>query len=42
MSSINIKGAAKIVDLAMLAVELEEEAGAWRVSAAQTRYHPAP
>lgn len=32
MSSISIKGAAKIADLAVLAVELEEEAGAWRVS----------
>ena len=34
MSSINIRGAVKILDLAMLAVELEEEAGAWRVSGA--------
>jgi len=32
MSSIKIGGAAKIADLAMLAVELEEDAGTWRVS----------
>ena len=32
MSSISIKGAARIEDLAILAVELEEEAGAWKVS----------
>ena len=32
MGSIKINGAAKIADLAMLAVELEEDAGAWRVS----------
>ncbi len=32
MSSIRINGAAKIADLAMLAVELEEDAGAWRVN----------
>ncbi len=32
MSSIKISGAAKIADLAMLAVELEEDAGTWRVS----------
>ena len=31
MSSIKINGAAKIADLAMLAVELEEDAGTWRV-----------
>ncbi|KAL0034722.1 hypothetical protein WJX77_003881 [Trebouxia sp. C0004] len=30
MSSIKIHGAAKIADLAMLAVELEEDAGTWR------------
>lgn len=30
MSSIKINGAAKIADLAMLAVELEEDAGTWR------------
>jgi hypothetical protein len=32
MSSIKINGPAKIADLAMLAVELEEDAGTWRVS----------
>ena len=32
MSSITISGAAKIADLALLAVELEEDAGTWRVS----------
>ena len=31
MSSIKISGAASIQDLAWLAVELEQEAGAWRV-----------
>lgn len=31
MSSIKINGAAKVADLAMLAVELEEDAGTWRV-----------
>ena len=31
MSSIKIQGAASIEDLALLAVELEQEAGAWRV-----------
>ncbi|KAA6425958.1 MAG: DNA mismatch repair Mlh1-like [Trebouxia sp. A1-2] len=30
MSSIKINGAAKVADLAMLAVELEEDAGTWR------------
>ena len=34
MSSIEISGAAKIADLAMLAVELEQDAGAWRVRSA--------
>lgn len=34
MSRISIKGAAKIEDLAALAVELEQDAGAWRVCAA--------
>ena len=37
LSSIRITGAAKIADLAMVAVELEEDAGAWRVSL-QTPY----
>jgi len=32
MSSMKINGPAKIADLAMLAVELEEDAGTWRVS----------
>lgn len=31
MSSIKIQDAASIEDLALLAVELEQEAGAWRV-----------
>lgn len=35
MSSISIRGAAKIEDLAALAVELEQEAGAWRVGMQQ-------
>lgn len=34
MSSIEIDGAAKVADLAMLAVELEQDAGAWRVRSA--------
>ena len=37
MSSISIKGAARIHDLAVLAVELEEEAGAWRVSSSDVQ-----
>lgn len=32
MSSIQISGAASIADLAVLAVELEQQAQAWRVS----------
>ena len=32
MGSIKINGAASVADLAMLAVELEQDAGAWRVS----------
>lgn len=31
MSSIKINGAASVEDLSLLAVELEQEAGAWRV-----------
>lgn len=31
MSSIRINGAAPVADLVMLAVELEQDAGAWRV-----------
>ena len=35
MSSIRINGAAPIADLVMLAVGLEQDAGAWRVSCDQ-------
>lgn len=34
MSSIKINGAASIADLAVLAVECEQQAGAWRVRSA--------
>ena len=37
LSSIKINGAASIADLAVLAVELEQQAGAWRVSSSLAR-----
>ena len=40
LSSIKINGAASIADLAVLAVVLEQQAGAWRVSSSLALLRP--